>query len=138
MDLPIHPITVHFPIAFLLGAFLFEIASLIFKRENFHHTAWYLFIVGAFASVVSVLTGLWEANRLNLHHPELYEHRLFGLLTMSASLIGVLIVWLLRKKRSRLARPVLMGFLLAIVILVYLTGSHGGELVYEYGAGVSQ
>ena len=138
MDLPIHPITVHFPIAFLVGAFLFEAVSLIFKREHLHQTAWYLFIVGALACVVSVTTGLLEANRLNLHHPELYEHRLFGLLTTGVSLTGVLIVWFLRKKRLRLARPVLMGFLLAIVILVYLTGSHGGELVYEYGAGVAQ
>ncbi|MBP9855613.1 MAG: DUF2231 domain-containing protein, partial [Candidatus Omnitrophica bacterium] len=85
-----------------------------------------------------VLTGLQEANHLHLSHPVLTIHKNFGLLTMWTSLISLPVLWIVSQRNPKLFRAVFLIFVLAIAILVTVTGHQGGRMVYEYGVGISQ
>ena len=39
---PLHPILVSFPIAFFIGALVFDVLGLVFSRNDFHSTGMYL------------------------------------------------------------------------------------------------
>lgn len=136
--IPLHPKLVHFPIALFISALGFEIFAYLFRKDPFHKTSVYLFTVAALMSFVVVQTGLWEQSRLHLNHPVLTEHRLYGLLTMWVSLLSLPVLWVLRTRVPKYFRPVFFVVLIAVSVLVFLTAHEGGELVYEYGAGVEK
>jgi len=54
----VHPLVVHFPIAFLVGAALFYFLSWIFRNQTFATAAFSLLILGTLASGTVVETGL--------------------------------------------------------------------------------
>ncbi len=136
--IPLHPKLVHFPIALFISALGFELVSLVLRKENFHKTAIYLFVVAALMSVVVVRSGIWEQARLNLNHPVLNEHRFYALWMMWLALAAIPILWILKKFFSKYFRPVFLVILLAVVTLVVLTAHEGGEMVYEYAVGVEK
>src|SRR3989304_3700310 len=55
----IHPLVVHFPIAFLMGAALFYFLGWIFRNQTFSTTAFLLLILGTLSAGVAVGTGLY-------------------------------------------------------------------------------
>src|SRR5512139_4016495 len=55
----IHPLVVHFPIAFLVGAALFYFLSWIFQNQTFATTAFLLLILGTLSAGAAVATGLY-------------------------------------------------------------------------------
>ncbi|MGZ3613873.1 MAG: DUF2231 domain-containing protein, partial [Thermodesulfobacteriota bacterium] len=55
----IHPLIVHFPIAFLVGAALFYFLSWIFRNQTFATTAFLLLTLGTIAAGAGVGTGLY-------------------------------------------------------------------------------
>ena len=134
----VHPKVIHFPIALFLGAMGMEVLSLIFKKDNFHRTAFHMYILATVITPFVVLTGLQEADHLHLSHPILTLHRNFALLTMGGSLISLPILWLAKKKGEKLLRIVFIIFLLMLAVFVSMTGYNGGRMVYEYGVGVDQ
>ena len=134
--LPLHPKLVHFPIALFSTALILDILSRVLRRENLHEAAVVIYVVGVMFTPIVVWVGLWEQQRLNLHHPILEQHKLYGFMTMWLSLISLPVLWFLRKISIKFFRIVFMGLLLSLAILVTTTGYFGGRMVYEYGAGV--
>lgn len=134
--LPIHPKLVHFPIALFFTALGFEILSLVFRKDSFHKTAFYLFVTAVLASVIAVRSGLWEAARLHLNHPVLARHRTFGLWTMWVSVVSLPVLWVLKVFNPKIFQFVFIIVLLGIAGLVTVTSHFGGDMVYEYGAGM--
>jgi uncharacterized membrane protein len=61
----LHPKVVHFPIALLLSALGFEIASLLFRREGWHQTALHVFILAVCFTPIVFYTGLLEEERMH-------------------------------------------------------------------------
>jgi nitrite reductase/ring-hydroxylating ferredoxin subunit/uncharacterized membrane protein len=55
---PLHPILVAFPIAFFIGAFLFDGLSLVLHREAFWQTGRYLAIAGIAGALVAAIPGI--------------------------------------------------------------------------------
>lgn len=54
----IHPMLVHFPIAFLNGFFLMEVIGFISKREEFRAAARWMLYLGTLGALVAVAAGL--------------------------------------------------------------------------------
>lgn len=131
----LHPKLVHFPIALFLTALGFETLSLILKKETFHQCAVILYVTAALLTPLVVRTGIFEAERIALHHPVLDEHREYGLWTMWVSLASLPVLWFFTRKYTKFFKPVFWLFLVAAAVLVILTGHEGGEMVFEYGVG---
>lgn len=133
----LHPRLVHFPIALMVTAWIFDLISLVFKKESVHKAAVYVYATAALVSVLSVISGLWEANRLHLHHPIVTAHRNFGLLLFIQSWVGFILYLCLRRSYPAAAKIVFSLMSAMSVILVLMVGFYGGKMVYEYGIGVA-
>lgn len=55
----IHPLFVHFPIAFLLGSALFYLAAWAWRKDSLATTAFHLLILGAISAAAAVAAGLY-------------------------------------------------------------------------------
>ena len=135
---PLHPKVVHFPVALFITALGSEILSWMTRKQFFHQCAVYLYVCAALLTPLVVRTGLWEEERLHLNHPLLDKHRLFALWTMWVSLMSLPVLWFLFQKHLKAFRIVFVLCLIAISIVVTLTGDKGGTMVYQYRVGVEE
>ena len=55
---PLHPILVAFPIAFFIGAFVFDVLSLIWDNNSFRQTGNYLAIAGIAGALLAAVPGV--------------------------------------------------------------------------------
>ncbi len=128
----IHPLFVHFPIVLALVAALFEILSLILKRESFYNMASGLVILTAIAAIATTITGLVAESTVphpDVAHPLMDTHKTIELVGGSLSIVSALWVIFLKKK-ARLLRTVLI-----VAVAISYGGFYGGRLVYDYGIG---
>jgi uncharacterized membrane protein len=134
----IHPLLVHFPIAFLMGAALFYILAWIFKSDPMASTAFVVLILGVIAAGAAVGTGLYAEEGVmisfSVREHLLEHHEQLMLATLGISV--VLLIWAI------LARPFpkkgrLFFILLFLVLLGMMTVSadYGARMVYDYNAG---
>ncbi len=134
---PLHPKLVHFPIALLTTAFLFEVLSRLFKKDLLSQAAILIYCFAAVFTPVVVYSGLLEQARLHLHHPVLTHHKTFALLTMWISLVSLPVLGLFNKIFPKAFRNFFLILLSILVVTVTITAYYGGEMVYEYSVGVS-
>lgn len=137
IELHVHPMVVHFPIALFVCALVFDICSLVLKNEKFHRTAVNLYVLAALVAPFVVWTGLREAERVHLvSHPIFNLHKTFALATMGFSLMSLPVLWIFNQKITHFFRSVFFICLLFAVSLVSIAAYNGGRLVYDYGIGV--
>ncbi len=134
----IHPLVVHFPIAFLVGAALFYFLSWIFRNQTFATTAFLVLILGTLAAGAAVGTGLYgeegvmvsRSVRANL----LETHEQLMLTTLGVS-IG-LAIWAVIARPFPKKKRVLFLFLLLVLLGIMTVGAdYGARMVYDYNAG---
>jgi|GEM_PF-5505291 len=131
----LHPKLVHFPIAFFFGAWFLDVVSLLSKKEPVYKAAVYVYIMAAFSSAAAVASGLWEADRLNVHHPLMYTHRNFAFAVLGVSWTGLILIYILGKQ-PQAARLVFTCACWLAAALVLAASYFGGEMVFGYGVGV--
>jgi uncharacterized membrane protein len=134
----VHPLVVHFPLAFLSGAALFYALAWIVGRESWAWTGLWLLVLGTLSGVVAVGTGLYAepgvmlARSVRAELLEVHERIMFGV----AGLATALTLWAIAHRpmptRGRLAFIVL---LLVLVAAMTRGGDYGGRMVYDYNAG---
>lgn len=134
----LHPMVVHFPIALFITALGLDVLSLIIRKEGLHQAALHIYIIAVLITPVAVRTGIWEAEKINLNHPILDQHKFFALRTMWVALASLPVLYLVKKKCSKCFRVVFIIFLISISGLIALTAKKGGQMVYEYGIGVEE
>ncbi len=135
---PLHPMTVHFPIAFYVlgvGLTLFYLWRGSTEVERF--AAW-AFILSAVATLLASLAGLVDQSQLEIGDPRLdtvNNHITAGIALLVVN--GVLIYMRLRNRQvlaeQRLAY---LACMVLGLVLVGVTAWLGGELVYRLGVGV--
>ena len=134
----IHPLVVHFPIAFLYGAALLYFVASIRAGEMLRWTALWMLAFGAVGIAASLASGLYAAPgvmvSVSVREHLLRHHR--HLMIAASSLTGVLTVWALaaRPMPSR-GRYVFLAGLLAVTWLIAAGADLGGQMVYGYNAG---
>jgi uncharacterized membrane protein len=134
----IHPLVVHFPIAFLTGAALVYFLTLVFPRNSMAVTAFSLLILGAISAAAAAGTGLYAEEGVMVSR-SVREHLLEPhetLMLVTAGLSILLAFW------AVLARPFPKKgrsfFLLLLVILLGVMtfgADYGARMVYDYNAG---
>jgi len=136
----IHPILVHFPIAFLYGAALLYFLASIRASEALKWTALWMLVLGALGAAAAVASGLYAATGLmvsvSVRHELLRHHKY--LMVAASAMTGVLTVWALatRPMPTR-GRYVFLAGLIAVMGLIAAGADAGGEMVYTYNAGGS-
>lgn len=140
----LHPKVIHFPIAFFILYFLFETSGIILSKEYLSKSAFIVLALGQFFSLLSVLTGNQAHEMIKqiqidaaVYNEFIEQHELFATITLWYFL-GVLIArtyFTIKKKFVNKLRYIFVFLGLIGSVLIYMTGSYGGELVFKYGIG---
>ena len=134
----IHPLVVHFPIAFLFGATLLYLLGAGLRNESIAGAALWVLVLGAIGAVFAAGTGLY-ANEAGMIAPSvrdalLVRHR--NLMVAVAALTGLLTVWALAARPlPRRGRWAFLIGLIAVCVLIARGADYGGRLVFDYNAG---
>jgi len=140
----LHPRIVHFPVAFFIFYFLFELSGVILKKEYLTRAALILLAIGVVTALFAVLSGNQAQTAANTlidkgsNLSELIEvHQEYATVTLFYfSALLFLRVYLVIKNRFKgNIRYLFLLFGLTGCYLIYETGIHGGDLVFKYGIG---
>ncbi len=136
----IHPLVVHFPIAFLVGAALLYFLSWIVRNQTFGTTAFHFLILGTLAAGAAVGTGLYGeegvmvSRSVREHLLEVHEELMLVTLGLSVVLAG----WALIARPFPVKKRLLFLFSLLVLLGVLTVGAdYGARMVYDYNAGGS-
>ena len=124
----VHFALAHFPIALLVAGGAWLLAVLVTGHKGAGRTtALGILAVGAVLSIPTVAAGLWIAAEHESHHTgPLETHRLVGIATMVAALLGLCSHWL--RQRIPNADIVRNLFFLTAAVLAGVAGMLGGEM----------
>ena len=123
-----HPMIVHFPIAFLMGASLFILLHLLYQNLSFEIVSSYLLIFGAISSPFAMATGLftwWVNYRLKLTP---FVRRKIQLSILLLILEIILIIW--RSSNQEISDPTYFIVMLLLTPIVALLGYYGGQMTF--------
>jgi uncharacterized membrane protein len=135
-----HPFFVHFPLALLAAAFLFEALGIIFRSTELSRAGWWNHLLGSLGLVAAILSGLSAEKSVRLQGP---AKDIFGLheqvAFLVAALFSALLLWRIGTKTRvpEKYRWVFLALLGAGVALMLYGAWLGGALVYGHGAGVT-
>ena len=132
---PLHPILVSFPIAFFIGTLIFDIAGLIYDRNDFYTTAMYLEIAGIGFALLAAVPGIIDyffvvppkssAKKRGATH---------GLINIT--MVIIFSVALLLRQKLGVSFMIIIALEIAGVILLSIAGWLGGTLVFRNQIGV--
>jgi uncharacterized membrane protein len=134
----VHPLLVHFPLAFLPGAVLSYALAWVSRREYWAWAGLWMLALGTLGAAAAAASGLYSADgvmiarsvRANLlqHHKQL----MLAVLALSAALL----LWAAATRPwPARARAVFLGLLAAMMAGLILGADYGGRMVYDYNAG---
>ena len=135
----LHPKVVHFAVALFSLSVLFDLLSVITKKETFHTAGRVNLIFAGAAGIITVITGLIAENRVphvDAAHEIMEIHETLGFITLGSILL--LLVWRLFLKGKLPEKAIALYLFIGIAGLgVMFTGAYyGGEMVYTYGVAV--
>lgn len=120
----LHPLVLHFPIALLVIALLFQALSQRGKKE-FTAGAKLLLWLGAYTAVISAIAGYLLSINGGYAGDSFVFHKWFGLAT---SLIVVLLIYLQEHLKG-----IVMPIYAVLVLLLIITGHYGASLTHGDG-----
>lgn len=140
-----HPLSVHFPIALLLIAFIFKLISLRIKRELWQMGSMVLLVFGVLGIWIAVYTGnladgivsrkICDPTILKDHENFAYTTSWIFTVALVLELLQFLKIPFLSGKRKILDFSIALLMLVGSGFLTYV-GHLGATLVYQQGAGV--
>lgn len=137
----LHPLLVHFPIALLIAALLFDLLGWWRRRDSFTEAALGIQALGVVGVILGVVSGN-QAEEAVEHLPGIHEvlerHETLGqvLLWVGLGVVALRVFLLWRRQRGTGTKALMVALSLGLAVLVGVTGYYGGRLVYEFGAGV--
>lgn len=138
---PLHPVVVHFPIALLSTAVLFELLGFLLRRDDFRRFGFWLLVLGLVGGVAAAGFGWWGEGAVKaagVPGDAIDRHESFAVATLIA--FGLLLIfrrWA-RDRWSARDKAIYLAMAIAGLLLLATTGYFGGDLVYRYGAGVQK
>lgn len=141
----IHPLFVHFPIAFFWGALAMEGAAIL-VHERFHFAATWMLYLGALSALVTAATGFHAMNQIaaasgghdSAGHEFIHVHQRWMIsVTAMAVLLAAYLFWINKRNNWSGQRWGFVVGLLLLSVAVALGADRGARLVYEFGTGVN-
>ncbi|MEW6510711.1 MAG: DUF2231 domain-containing protein [Bacteroidota bacterium] len=135
-----HPVLVHFPIALLTLAVLFELAAKLAKSEVLSRVGWWNQLTGTLGLAAAVLSGLAAERSVTIGgaaRPYVDTHE--QLAFIASAVFAVLLLWRIANRSRIPDRSALVYLLLLAVGAFFLWGTawFGGEIVYRFGVGIT-
>ena len=128
----LHPFSVHFPVALICAAALFETIFLIGKAESAASTAFHCLALGASISILSVILGLMASESgpfIGEDAATLWTHRLFGLISCGLLLLTTYVAAHSRMQKNQNNLRILYRVLLYLTtVIVLITALFGSKL----------
>ncbi|HEY0749569.1 MAG TPA: DUF2231 domain-containing protein [Chitinophagaceae bacterium] len=138
---PIHPILIHFPTALLPMELLFSFLHRIYNYEAYWIAAFYCLVVGVFAGLAAILTGLVDLTSISKDNKPAIATALYhGFLNGGIILIyGIVLykAWQLFPDPD-IPGPGALIFRAALIILLFGGNYLGGALIYKYHVGINK
>lgn len=125
----LHPATVHFPIAFLIGAALFELWMMVGGKRELAFTVRYCVWIGASGAIGAAALGWLHADYAGFANETVMQHRVVGIVV---AVWGVVSVWAVERqhRRDNGSRALVRWTVLIGAILVAIAGHLGGAITY--------
>jgi uncharacterized membrane protein len=136
--MPLHPIVIHFPLAFLTIGFAAEVIAVATRRDAFSTGGWWLQCCGTAGIALAVLSGLYAKSAAVIPAAAATSIDLHQQLAFLSSCIYAGLLFWRTAHRGRIPEPRLLFLALyaAASLLLWFTGWFGGELVFTYGIGI--
>ncbi len=136
----IHPLLVHFPIAFLSTFFVLDVAGTLSKKSHWRTVAGCLLYLGAAAAMVTATAGFIAADSVahgGSVHQIMEKHEHFGITVVIFAVL--LSAWRAFKGGVIVGAANTLFLLLAAIMcgVMALGADLGGLMVYRYGVAVS-
>ena len=134
----IHPLFVHYPLAFFLGAVVFYLVAWIRRSDRLAAIAFAMLLAGTIGGAVAIGTGLYAQGGVmvsrSVRTELLIRHR--NLMLTTGCLAIALTVWaIVARPFPRRLRAVFILLLLAMLAVMSKGADDGGRMVYDYNAG---
>jgi len=145
----LHPLLVHYPVAFFTVAIAFDFLCLLFRRQSWlDRTTTVLYIVGAVGVVATYFAGEQAADSLvgvpPKVEPLIAEHSDWGLYTLLFFLVFVIfrvfVYWRDRNSSEISINPLRLLAIVAAIAgqwVLFQASDRGGALVYQHGMAVT-
>ncbi|QED26757.1 DUF2231 domain-containing protein [Microvenator marinus] len=135
----LHPMVVHFPIAFWIAATGAWSLALARKRDDAWRFGRWLHLLGLLGAAVAVGFGFWATEEMGHDtpgHDLVHVHRDLMLVATGIALVVTALAWW-RGDASRRWRVGLMVGSLLLLGVMTIGADRGAELVFRYGIGVA-
>jgi uncharacterized membrane protein len=135
----LHPFIVHFPIALLSAALLFDLFSVSSGKNGFERVGWWNMLFGVIGLLAALVSGLQAEQALvtdSMTRQALDRHQQTAFVV--SAIFFSLLLWRAGTKSvlpSRL-RPLFLLLYILGTTLLWLGAWYGGNLVYEHAVGV--
>jgi uncharacterized membrane protein len=134
----LHPLVVHYPIAFLAGAPVFYLAAWVFRSERLATAAFWMLLAGTAGAALAIGTGLRASEGVmvakSVRAALLEQHE--TLMVVSGSIALALSGWAVVGRPFPIrARLLFVALLLALLGVLIKGADYGGRMVYDYNAG---
>ena len=134
-----HPMLVHFPIAFWLGALLFCCLGLVRPDSGLFRAGRWLLHVGTLSGAVALASGYFATAAMDHEapgHEIVHVHRNFMIAAAILSLAASCAMFVLRHNSQRWLLLAQVALLAVVSSVAALGADRGALLVYGHGLGV--
>lgn len=133
----IHPAFVHFPLAFLMGSTVLDIAARRMRRAHLVRVATWLLVAGLICVIPVASGGVLAYFTVPPHSQDANDRMLIhAFLAVTAALSYALVLVLRYKQKAEFATGSQIAASLVGAALLASAGALGGYLVYHDGVGV--
>lgn len=135
----LHPLIVHFPIAFLIGFFLLELLGAVLRQPGLRKAASWMLYLGSFGAIAAAVAGVIAAENVphgSAVHDIMEWHERLGLTI--AGLSSTLALWRIfsRERFSAMAQALHLFLGGIVLVAIVFAADLGGLMVYQHGVGV--
>ena len=129
LGIMLHPIMVHFPIAFYVLEALLLALWVMKKNQEYHRFALFVFKLGYLGMLASMIAGYIDAGGWGEIVGPIRRH-FYAALGVFVIYTGKAFYWKLGNQEKSFYKWTQLGLALVGNALIFLTGYLGGELVY--------
>lgn len=135
----VHPLIVHFPIAFIIAFFIVDLIGSIFDSDDWRKVASGMLYLGTISAGLAVYFGFMAAASVdhgNNVHLIIIKHRFFGISVLGLSVF--LSLWRLMSGGAirGVMNIIFLLFAAILNVLIILGADLGGLMVYQHGVAV--